>query len=59
MTIRHGITMEQVGNFIQSYQSDPKVLRRIDINSLMKQGKSRTIIEESGMNIETIIVLEK
>jgi hypothetical protein len=57
-TIRYGVTEPQIADFIDSYLKDERGKKRIDEISFWANGKSRTIIEELGMQIETIIRLE-
>lgn len=54
-TIRYGVTMPEVDAFIAQYLSDERASKRLDAQTFRAMGRSRTVIEENGMQIETII----
>jgi hypothetical protein len=58
-TIRYGVTEPEVESFVAQYLSDERGRKRFDADAFSKSGKSRTMIVEDGMKIETIIQLSR
>lgn len=58
-TIRYGVTEPEVESFVAQYLSDERGQKRFDAVEFAKTGKSRTMIVEDGMKIETIMLLSR
>jgi len=58
-TVRPNMPIPLVNSFMDQYQSDPKAKARINIDDLLKTGRSHTVIVDQGVKLETIITIEK
>lgn len=54
-TIRHNLTKVQLADIMTQYQTDPKLMERIDIDRLAKSGVSKVDIVENGVKITTVV----
>lgn len=57
-TVRYGVTEPQVRDFVKQYCQDERGRKRLDEFVFWAKGMSRTVCEDLGMQIETIIKLE-
>jgi len=57
VTKRYGVSEGQFAEFLAMYQENKAERRRIDVESMLRTGKSRTIVADMGMQIETIVEL--
>lgn len=57
-TVRYGVTEPQVQDFVKQYMSDKRGRKRLDEISFWSKGQSRTVCEDLGMQIETVVRLE-
>lgn len=57
-TVRYGVTRPQIQEFVNQYLSDERGKKRLDEMAFWGRGMSRTVCEDLGMQIETIIKLE-
>lgn len=58
VTIRYGVTEPQIQDFVKQYCSDDRGKRRFDEIAFWKNGYSRTITVDLGMQIETVIQIQ-
>ena len=58
-TIRHELSENKLSEIISQYQTNEELLKRVNIESLLKRNFSRVVIDENGYKIETVVAIDK
>lgn len=56
-TTRYAISEPQVHDFINAYRDNDRMCARLDSESLLRTGKSKTMVVDLGMQVETCVEL--